>query len=116
MGSSQRVPGRVVHKLPADKFNSMPKYIISSTLQDPEWNNKSVLTGDVLDEVTRLKHEYERDIVVHGSPQLAQTLIEHDLVDELRLVVYPVIVGAGKRLFGKTSEPKRLRLVETRRC
>src|SRR4029077_1644366 len=71
----------------ADKFNSMPKYVVSSTLQDPQWNNTTVLAGDVVDEVRKLKEQYERDVVVHGSPQLAQTLIEHDLVDELRLVV-----------------------------
>lgn len=81
----------------ADKFNAMPKYVVSSTLEDPEWNNTSVLTGDVVEEVTRLKEQHAGDIAVHGSPQLAQTLVEHDLVDELRLMVYPVIVGAGKR-------------------
>jgi dihydrofolate reductase len=98
----------------ADKFNSMPKYVVSSTLKDPEWNNTTVLEGGVVDQITELKQRYERDIVVHGSPQLAQTLIEHDLVDALHLLVYPVIVGAGKRLFDGTSETKRLRLVETR--
>src|SRR5262245_49233340 len=74
----------------ADMFNSMPKYVVSSTLEDPEWNNTTVLSGDVVGEVTTLKQQHERDIVVHGSPQLAQALIEHDLVDELRLLVYPV--------------------------
>jgi dihydrofolate reductase len=98
----------------ADKFNSMPKYVVSSTLKDPEWNNTTVLAGDVVGEVAKLKQRYERDIVVHGSPQLVQALIEHDLVDALHLLVYPVIVGAGKRLFDATSQPKRLRLVETR--
>src|SRR6185369_10117475 len=98
----------------ADKFNTMPKYVISSTLKDPEWNNTTVLRGDVLDEVTTLKQRHHRDIVVHGSAQLAQTLIEHDLVDALHLQVYPVIVGAGKRLFGETTNTKRLRLVEAR--
>jgi dihydrofolate reductase len=98
----------------ADKFNSMPKYVVSSTLKNPEWNNTTVLDGDVIDEVAWLKQQYERDIVVHGSGQLAQTLIEHDLVDALHLLVYPVIVGAGKRLFDGTSAPKRLRLAETR--
>ena len=98
----------------ADKFNSMPKYVVSSTLEDPEWNNTTVLTGDVVEEVTELKRRHERDIVVHGSPQLAQTLIEHDVVDELRLMVYPVIVGAGKRLFAETTAKKNLRLVETK--
>jgi dihydrofolate reductase len=87
----------------ADKFNTMPKYVISSTLEDPEWNNTTVLRGDVVDEVTTLKQQHHGDIVVHGSPQLAQTLIEHDLVDALHLQVYPVIVGAGKRLFAETT-------------
>lgn len=92
----------------------MPKYVVSSTLEDPEWNNTTVLRGDVVDEVTTLKQQHDGDIVVHGSPQLAQTLIEHDLVDALHLQVYPVIVGAGKRLFAETSNTKRLRLVEAR--
>jgi dihydrofolate reductase len=98
----------------ADTFNSMPKYVVSSTLESPEWSNTTVLRGDVVDEVTRLKERHERDIVVHGSPQLAQTLIEHDLVDELRLLVYPIVVGAGKRLFAGTSGTPTLRLVETK--
>jgi dihydrofolate reductase len=98
----------------ADKFNTMPKYVVSSTLSDPEWNNTTVLTGDVVEEARRLKEQYDGNIVVHGSPQLVQTLIEHDLVDELRLMVYPVIVGAGKRLFGETSSRKRLQLAEAR--
>jgi len=98
----------------ADKFNSMPKYVVSSTLESPEWNNTTVLRGDILEEVKKLKQQYQGDIAVHGSPQLAQTLIEHDLVDALHLQVYPVIVGAGKRLFDKTSATKRLRLVEAR--
>jgi len=98
----------------AEKFNTMPKYVISSTLENPEWGNTTVLRGDVVEEVTKLKERYERDIVVHGSPQLVQTLIENDLVDELRLQVYPVIVGAGKRLFGDTSATQNLRLVEAK--
>jgi dihydrofolate reductase len=98
----------------ADKFNAMPKYVVSSTLENPEWNNTTVLRGDVVEEITKLKDRYERDIVVHGSPQLAQTLIEHDLVDELRLMVYPVVVGAGKRLFAETSGKKNLRLAEAK--
>ena len=92
----------------------MPKYVVSSTLENPEWNNTTVLRGDVVDEVTKLKQRYDGDIVVHGSPQLAQTLIEHDLVDALHLQVYPVIVGAGKRLFADTSVTKRLRLTHAR--
>jgi dihydrofolate reductase len=98
----------------ADKFNSMPKYVVSSTLANPEWQNTTVLRGDVVEEVGKLTQQYARDIVVHGSPQLAQTLIEHDLVDALHLQVYPVIVGAGKRLFGDTNRTKRLRLTEAR--
>jgi len=98
----------------ADKFNTMPKYVVSSTLENPEWNNTTVLRGDIVEEATKLKQRYARDIVVHGSPQLAQTLIEHDLVDALHLQVYPVIVGAGKRLFSETSQTKRLRLAEAR--
>ena len=98
----------------ADMFNAMPKYVVSSTLENPKWNNTTVLRGDVVEEVAGLKKRFDRDIVVHGSPQLAQTLIEHDLVDELRLMVYPVIVGAGKRLFAETSGKKNLHLVETR--
>jgi len=98
----------------ADKFNTMPKYAVSQTLTNPEWNNTTVLSGDVVDEVRKLKERYDGDIVVHGSPQLVQTLIEHDLVDALHLQVYPVIVGAGKRLFGETSATKRLRLTSTK--
>jgi dihydrofolate reductase len=95
----------------ADKFNQMPKYVVSSTLQEPEWNNSTVLKGDVVQEVAELKQELDGNIVVHGSAQLVQTLVEHDLVDELRLMVYPVVLGAGKRLFGETSDKKPLRLV-----
>jgi dihydrofolate reductase len=98
----------------ADYFNSMPKYVVSSTLKNPKWSNTTVLKGNMVDEVSKLKQRHERDIVVHGSPQLAQALIEHDVVDALHLLVYPVIVGAGKRLFDGTSETKRLRLAETR--
>jgi dihydrofolate reductase len=94
----------------ADKFNSMPKYVVSSTLKDPEWNNTAVLEGDLPAEVAKLKAQYEGDVVVHGSAQLAQALIDQDLVDELRLMVWPVVLGSGKRLFGETSEEKSLRL------
>jgi len=94
----------------ADKFNSMPKYVVSSTLQNPEWNNSTVLNGDVLEEVSKLRDRSDGDIVVHGSARLAQTLIEHNLVDELRLLVFPVVLGKGKRLFGETAGKKRLRL------
>jgi dihydrofolate reductase len=98
----------------ADKFNSMPKYVVSSTLEDPEWNNSRVLNGDVVEEVSRLKQEQDGDIVVHGSPQLVQTLLDHDLVDELRLMVFPVVLGSGKRLFGETSDKKPLRLTDSK--
>jgi dihydrofolate reductase len=98
----------------ADMFNALPKYVVSSTLESPEWNNTTVLRGDVPEEVAKLKQRYERDIVVHGSPKLVRTLIEHDLVDELRLLVYPVIVGAGERLFGDTPAKQNLALAEAR--
>jgi dihydrofolate reductase len=94
----------------ADKFNTMPKYVVSSTLRDPGWTNSTVLSGDVVDEVTKLRTEQDGDIVVHGSAQLVQSLIENDLVDELRLMVFPVALGTGKRLFGETTGKKRLQL------
>jgi dihydrofolate reductase len=97
----------------ADRFNSMPKYVVSSTLDEPKWNNSKVLEGDLVEEVSKLRQEHEGDIVVHGSGQLARTLLEHDLVDELRLMVFPVVLGSGKRLFGDTSDKKPLRLVES---
>ena len=97
----------------ADKFNSMPKHVVSSTLQNPEWTNSTVLESDLISGVARLKEQYDGDIVVHGSPTLVQGLIEHDLVDELRLMVFPVVLGIGKRLFGETTDKKRLRLVGT---
>ena len=98
----------------ADKFNNMPKYVVSSTLDEPEWQNSTVLKGDVVEEVGKLKQEQDGDIVVHGSARLVQTLIEHDLVDEIRLMVYPVVLGSGKRLFGDTSDGKPLRLVDSK--
>jgi dihydrofolate reductase len=98
----------------ADKFNNMPKYVVSSTLADPEWNNSTVLNGDVVEEVGKLRHELDGDIVVHGSAMLVQTLLEHDLVDQLRLMVFPVVLGSGKRLFGDTSDTKPLRLVDSK--
>ena len=98
----------------ADKFNTMPKYVVSSTLEKPEWNNSIVLNGDVAAEVPKLRDRHDGDIVVHGSGQLVQTLLEHDLVDELRLMVFPVVLGSGKRLFGETSGEKRLRLVDSK--
>ena len=94
----------------ADRFNALPKYVISSTLDTPEWN-ASVLGGDLVTEVSKLKRDLDGEIVVHGSIQLCRALIEHDLVDEVRLMVYPVVLGAGERLFGSLSDKKPLRLV-----
>ena len=99
----------------ADMFNNMPKYVVSSTLENPEWSNTTVLKGDLPQEVAKLKQQYEGDIVVHGSAQLAQALLEHDLVDELRLMVFPVVLGSGKRLFDDRSDKKTsLRLVDSK--
>ena len=98
----------------ADRLNSLPKYVVSSTLQEPRWSNSTVLRGDVVSEVSKLKQELAGDIVVYASYQLGRTLIEHDLVDELRLFVYPVVLGAGERLFGETSDKKPMRLVDAK--
>jgi dihydrofolate reductase len=95
----------------ADKLNSMPKYVVSSTLKDPKWSNSTALNGDVVSEVSKLKQEIGGEILVYASYQLVHTLIEHDLVDELRLVIFPVVLGNGARLFGETSDKKPLRLV-----
>jgi dihydrofolate reductase len=88
----------------ADKFNSMPKYVVSSTLKDPTWTNTTVLDGDPVEALTRLKESFDGDLVVHGSARLVQTLVEHDLADELRLMTYPLLLGSGKRLFADGSE------------
>jgi dihydrofolate reductase len=98
----------------ADKFNNMPKYVVSSTLKDPEWTNSHVLDGDVAEQVSKLKEEVDGDIIVHGSCRLVQALIDHGLVDELRLMVFPVVLGAGKRLFGETSDKRAFRLTEAK--
>jgi dihydrofolate reductase len=98
----------------ADRLNGMPKYVASSTLQEPKWSNSTVLQGAVVDEVLKLKQELDGEILVYASYELGRTLIEHDLVDELRLVVFPVMLGAGERLFGPTSDQKPLRLLHTR--
>jgi dihydrofolate reductase len=97
----------------ADRFNSMPKYVVSSTLEDPQWTNSTVLSGDLAQEVKRVRDEQQGDVVVHGSAQLVQGLLENDLVDELRLMVFPVLLGDGKRVFGGTSDKKPLRLKST---
>jgi dihydrofolate reductase len=98
----------------ADKFNEMPKYVVSSTLKDPDWNNTKVLDGDVAEQVPKVKDEVDGNIVVHGSASLVQDLIDNDLVDELRLMVFPVVLGTGKRLFGETSDKKRLKLSDVK--
>jgi dihydrofolate reductase len=98
----------------ADKFNNMPKYVVSSTLKDPEWTNSTVLDGDLAEDVAKLRQDVDGDIVVHGSAQLVQALVDHGLVDELRLMVFPVVLGAGKRLFGETSDKRRLRLSDSK--
>src|ERR1700681_1300109 len=94
----------------ADKFNNMPKYVVSSTLKEAGWNNSPMLAGDVVEEVSKLKQQTTGDLFVHGSARLAQTLLEPDLIDELRLMVFPVVLGRGKRLFAAGEEKKTLRL------
>ena len=98
----------------ADKFNSMPKYVVSSTLKEAPWNNSTVLTGDVARAVSEVRQRHSGDIYVHGSAQLVQTLLDHDLVDELRLMVFPVVLGSGKRLFAEGSGKKPLRLTDSK--
>jgi dihydrofolate reductase len=99
----------------ADKLNSLPKYVVSSTLEHPRWSNATVLNGDLVKEVSELKQKVAGEILVYASYQLVRTLIEHDLADELRLVVFPVVLGTGRRLFGEISHKKPVRLVDTRR-
>jgi dihydrofolate reductase len=99
----------------ADRLNSLPKYVVSSSLEDPDWNNTTVLKGDVVAEVSKLKRDLAGEIVVPASYQLGRTLMEHDLVDEIRLVVFPVVLGTGERLFGETSDKRPTRLLETKR-
>jgi len=95
-------------------MNSMPKYVVSSTLEEPGWSNSTVLKGDVVSEVSNLRNSLKGEIVVAGSLQLVRTLIEHDLVDELRLMVYPVVLGTGSRLFDESSGERSVRLLDTR--
>jgi dihydrofolate reductase len=97
----------------ADRLSSMPKYVVSSSLLDPEWSNSTVLNGEVVSEVTKLKRRCDGEIVVYASRPLVRTLIEHDLADELRLIVFPVVLGDGERLFGETSDKKPLRLLDS---
>jgi len=96
------------------KFNSMPKYVVSQTLQKADWNNSTILKGNVLEEVKKLKQRLKGDILVSGSARLVQTLIANDLVDQLNLMVFPVILGSGKRLFGDPKDPKTLKLAESK--
>jgi len=98
----------------SDKFNSMPKYVVSSKLKKADWNNSTILQGDVVDEVSKLKQKVPGDILVSGSAKLVQTLIANDLVDQLNLMVFPVILGSGKRLFGETKHLKTLQLAESK--
>jgi dihydrofolate reductase len=98
----------------AERMNSIPKFVVSSTLKDPDWNNSTALKGDAVNEVSKLKQRLKGEIVVAGSRQLVRALIESDLVDELRLTVYPFVLGAGERLFGETNDKVPLRLVANR--
>ena len=98
----------------ADKFNTMPKYVVSSTLKDPDWGDTTVISGDVPAELAKLRDEVDGYVIVHGSGQLVQTLIENDLVDELRLMVFPVVLGTGQKLFGDTSESKKFKVTDFR--
>jgi dihydrofolate reductase len=98
----------------ADKLNGMPKYVVSGTLDEPKWSNATVLKGDVVSAVSKLKEQVSGEILLYASYQLAHTLLEHDLVDEIRLIVFPVVVGGGERLFGETSDIKPMRLVQAR--
>jgi dihydrofolate reductase len=96
----------------ADRFNTVPKYVVSSTLEDPEWNNSTVLRGDLGEEVATLRQRHEGDVVVHGSAQLVRALVAEDQVDELRLMVFPVVLGSGRRLFADARDKKPLTLAE----
>ncbi len=105
-------PGRKDEEGFADRFNSMPKYVASKTLKKPEWNNSHLVKGDLAAEVSKLKQQPGHDIVIHGSPTLIRSLLPHDLIDEYRLLVYPIVLGRGKRLFDEESQAK-LKLVES---
>lgn len=98
----------------SDTFNDMPKFVVSSTLTDPQWKNSSVITGDLTEEVNNLKQRFEKDLVVHGSATLAQALHKANLVDEWRLMTFPVILGHGKRLFSDGLPMRNLKLVSTK--
>jgi dihydrofolate reductase len=107
-------PGRTDEAGFADRMNSMPKYVVSKTLQSADWENSTILNGDFVEDMTKLKNDVDGIILVAGSAQLVQGLIENDLLDELRLMVFPVVLGTGKRLFGETSDKKRFELADTK--
>jgi dihydrofolate reductase len=98
----------------ADKFNSMPKYLVSSTLKDPDWNNTTVIDGDVVEEVRKLRESFDGEIQVPGSRRLVHELIENDLVDQINMMIFPVVLGTGDRMFGETSDKKAMRLTDSR--
>jgi dihydrofolate reductase len=100
----------------ADKINQMPKFVVSSTMDDPGWNNATVISADVAGEVAKLRRDLDNDILVHGSGQLVAELIKHDLIDEYRLMVFPIVLGPGKRLFEEPTEGIALDLVEMQRA
>jgi dihydrofolate reductase len=97
-----------------DRLNSLPKYVVSSTLKEPKWTNATILKGEVVSAVSKLKQQIHGEIVVYGSRPLVHTLMEHDLIDELRLTVFPVVLGAGERLFGETGDKRPLRLIHAK--
>jgi dihydrofolate reductase len=99
----------------ADRLNQMPKYVVSTTLEEPVWQHATILKGDAVAEVAKLKRELDGEVVIYASYELGQALIEHDLVDEVRLFVFPVLVGGGRHLFGETTDKKALRLIDTKR-
>jgi dihydrofolate reductase len=113
-GFAKAWPSRTDEAGFSDRMNNMPKYVVSSTLGSADWNNTTVLSGDVVEEVRKLKDHVDGVLLVAGSAQLVQTLIDNDLVDELRLMVFPVLLGRGKRLFGDVGDTKRLKLAEAR--
>lgn len=106
-------PGRTDEAGFADKFNSMPKYVVSTTLENPEWNNSTVIRGNLAEEIGKLKQQYQQDIVIHGSGQLLDSMMEEGLIDEYRLMIFPVVVGKGQRLF-KEGRNANLKLVDTK--
>jgi dihydrofolate reductase len=113
-GFAEAWPGRTDEFGFADKFNTMPKYVVSTTMEEAGWNNSTVINGDVANAVSKLKQDYDGDILVNGSVQLVRALMEDDLVDEYRLMVFPVVLGSGKRLFAEADDSTALRLVETK--